>query len=109
MAGDILNVNLLLINILETKLLALLILGLSIFIWFVVFFVDYLIFKDRFEKILDLNTRINNEAKNVIKLSLELSKSAKDIINFNNRLLMSIEHLFDKNDALRFKILKDEK
>ena len=109
MVIDILNVNLTLINIMEKYLLiALLILLISLTISFIVVIADYAGFKKKIEKIFDLNTEVNNNAKEVINITKKVNDSAEQICKLNNKLIIHTHNLIEENNYLIHK-LEDKK
>ena len=109
MVTDISNVNLTLINIMEKDLLiALLFLSISLVISFIIVIADYSIFKDRIEKILDLNIETNNDSKKLINIIKEVNDSVGQVCELNNRLIIHIRSLLEENNSLRNKIKDKE-
>lgn len=105
MVTDILNVNLTLINIMESYLpITLLILLLSLVILFAIFIADYFQFKERIEKILDLNTEITDGTQEIINITKKVNDSVGDICKLNNRLIVNLRNLLQENNALRNKL-----
>ena len=109
MVGDILNVNLLQINIMEKYLLiALLILLVSLTISFIIVIVDYAVFKKRIEKILDLNIEGNKKTQEVINMTKEVNDSVKQICKVNSNLIAHLRRLLKENVYLTNKLEEKE-
>ena len=89
-------------------LIALLILLISLTISFIIFITDYFGFKKRIERILDLNTEVNSNTKEVIDITKKVNNSVGQVCELNNRLIIHINHLIKENNFLRNKLENKE-
>ena len=89
-------------------LIALLILLISLTISFIIFITDYFGFKKRIERILDLNTEVNSNTKEVIDITKQVNDSVKQICEVNSNLIAHLRRLFKENVYLTNKLEEKE-
>lgn len=103
MVINILNVNLTPINIMELKLLSIILGILIVFIIsFIIFIVDYAEFKSKVQDIIYLDAKINNTAEKVLLHTKDIIDDNYKIINFTGRIVgfndKIVRHFVVKSD-----------